>query len=52
MAKIAVLGGTGYLTSLIKNQNICKKINIFLEKEYKNFFNYKFTKKFKDIQKI
>ena len=30
MAKIAVLGGTGYLASLIKNQNICKKkINIF-----------------------
>lgn len=48
MAKIAVFGGTGYLASLIKNQNSFKKNKYFLfsrKKNAKNFFNYKFTKK-------
>lgn len=48
MAKIAVFGGTGYLASLIKNQNSFKKNKYFLfsrKKNAKNYFNYKFTKK-------
>jgi len=33
MPKIAVFGGTGYLASLIKNQNKVKKINTFFFQE-------------------
>ena len=57
MAKIAVLGGTGYLASLIKNQNICKKNKYFFsrKKNTKNFLitnllkNLKIFKKFEYI---
>ena len=55
MAKIAVLGGTGYLASLIKNQNICKKNKYFFfsrKKNTKKFLITNLLKKFKDIQKI
>ena len=42
MPKIAVIGGTGYLASIIKNQNNSKKISIFSlrEKNSKNFINF------------
>lgn len=48
MLKIAVFGGTGYLASIIKNQNICKKNKYFFfsrKKNSKYFFNYNFFKK-------
>ena len=35
MPKIAVIGGTGYLASIIKNQNNSKKISIFSFREKK-----------------
>ena len=40
MAKIAVFGGTGYLASLIRNQNSCKnnKYFFFLEKRIQKIF--------------
>ena len=44
MSKIAVLGGTGYLASIIKNQNNSKRNNFFFfsrKKSSKNFLNYK-----------
>jgi nucleoside-diphosphate-sugar epimerase len=43
MPKIAVFGGTGYLASLIKNQNNEKKNNYFFfsrRKKAKNYINY------------
>lgn len=56
MAKIAVFGGTGYLASLIKNQNNFKKNKYFFfsrKKNAKNFFDYKFTKKnLKNLKKF
>ena len=33
MSKIAVLGGTGYLASIIKNQNNSKRNNFFFFQE-------------------
>lgn len=54
MSKIAVLGGTGYLASIIKNQNNCKKNNFFFfsrKKSSKNFLNYKKLNNHKNILK-
>ena len=48
MPKIAVFGGTGYLASLIKNQNSFKKNKYFFfsrKKNAKNYLNNLFTKK-------
>jgi len=54
MPRIAVLGGTGYLASLIKNQNNIKKNNyIFFsrKKGTKNYINFLSLKKNLDILK-
>ena len=42
MPKIAVIGGTGYLASLIKNQNKLKNNKFFIcrEKKSKNYINF------------
>jgi len=48
MPKIAVFGGTGYLASLIKNQNNVKKneyIFFSRKKTSKNYINYSSLKK-------
>ena len=48
MLKIAVFGGTGYLASIIKNQNTFKKNKFFFfsrKKNSKYYFNYNFFKK-------
>ena len=48
MPKIAVFGGTGYLASLIKNQNNVKKneyIFFSRNKTSKNYINYSSLKK-------
>ena len=54
MLRIAVLGGTGYLASLIKNQNIVKKnkyIFFSRKKGSKNYINFLSLKKNYDILK-
>ena len=54
MLRIAVLGGTGYLASLIKNQNINKKNKYTFfsrKKESKNYINFLSLKKNYDILK-
>ena len=54
MLRIAVLGGTGYLASLIKNQNIVKKnkYTFFSRKKgSKNYINFLSLKKNYDILK-
>ena len=54
MARIAVFGGTGYLASLIKNQNINKKNKYTFfsrKKESKNYINFLSLKKNLDILK-
>ena len=48
MPKIAVFGGTGYLASIIKNQNIITKnkyIFFSRKKNYKYYINYNLFKK-------
>lgn len=54
MPRIAVFGGTGYLASIIKNQNNLKKnqFTFFSRKKFsKNYINYlSFKKKFKDFK--
>ena len=43
MPKIAVIGGTGYLASLIKNQNKLKNNKFFYlsrKKKSKNYINF------------
>jgi nucleoside-diphosphate-sugar epimerase len=48
MPKIAVFGGTGYLASIIKNQNTSKKNKFFFfsrKKNSKYYINYNFFKK-------
>ena len=40
MPKIAVLGGTGYLASIIKNQNNLKKNNYIFFSRKKKSINY------------
>jgi len=47
MPKIAVFGGTGYLASIIKNQNTSKKNKFFFfsrKKNSKYYINYNFSK--------
>ena len=54
MPRIAVLGGTGYLASLIKNQNNIKKNNYTFfsrKKGTKNYINFLSLKKNLDILK-
>ena len=54
MPRIAVFGGTGYLASLIKNQNINKKNKYTFfsrKKESKNYINFLSLKKNYDILK-
>ena len=54
MARIAVFGGTGYLASLIKNQNNVKKNNYTFfsrKKGKKNYINFLSLKKNLDILK-
>ena len=54
MANIAVFGGTGYLASLIKNQNSSKKNKYFFfsrKRNADNNLNYLFTKKNLTISK-
>ena len=54
MPRIAVFGGTGYLASLIKNQNYIKKNEFTFfsrKKASKNYINYlSFKKKFKNFK--
>ena len=54
MPRIAVFGGTGYLASLIKNQNNIKKnqyIFFSRKKNSKNYINYSTLNKNLDIFK-
>ena len=54
MPKIAVFGGTGYLSTIIKNQNILKKNKYTFfssKKTSKNYLNYSTIKKRKNIFK-
>ena len=55
MSRIAVFGGTGYLASLIKNQNNVKKnkyIFFSRKKTSRNYINYLSLKKIIIILKI
>ena len=52
MPKIAVIGGTGYLASLIKNQNKLKNNKFFYlsrKKKSKNYINFSNIEKNKDF---
>ena len=54
MPRIAVFGGTGYLATLLKNQNNIKKNKYTFfsrKKSAKNYFNFLLLKKNLDILK-